>query len=174
MIDLRTQSEEPINPPRPGVQPVAGGPEPASRSVVLSAASGGEERSALSAAGADEEAPQSPDTKSRVEHSPARKKTTSKAKPRSKRERMGGALHEILDVEGAAEALGVSRRLVLRLLREGKLPGKKVGREWRILRSAIVQWLKTPEGDSASPPWLRDALESGRATLGGKDSGGRE
>jgi len=172
MIDLRTRSEEPIQPPRTGMQPVDGAP--ASRTEALPGASGGEEQVALSAHVPDgQQGSQPPDAKA-IKKSPAKKKAPSTAKPRSKRERMGGALHEILDVEGAAEALGVSRRLVLRLLREGKLPGKKVGREWRILRSAIVQWLKTPEGDSSSPPWLRDAIESGRATLGGKSPGGRE
>lgn len=52
---------------------------------------------------------------------------------------------EILNAEGAAEALGVSPRLVLRLAREGKLPGKKVGKEWRFRRSALLRWLGDTE-----------------------------
>lgn len=89
--------------------------------------------------------------------------TKAKSRPRSQRERMKTSLQEILDVEGAAKALGVSRRLVLRLLRDGELPGRKVGREWRILRSAIVQWLKEPE--SKEPTWLERAVEKGRVSV---------
>jgi excisionase family DNA binding protein len=92
---------------------------------------------------------------------PGGKKSKPRTRPRSKRERMRTSLQEILDVEGAAAALGVSRRLVLRLLRAGELPGKKVGREWRILRSAIVGWLKEPAGGK-EPQWLEKAREAGR------------
>jgi excisionase family DNA binding protein len=86
---------------------------------------------------------------------------------------MRTSFHEILDVAGAAVALGVSERLVLRLLRSGKLPGKKVGREWRLSRSAILLWLKTPEASAErGPKWLENALQSGRAEVGGERSGG--
>jgi excisionase family DNA binding protein len=40
-------------------------------------------------------------------------------------------------VEGAADVLGVSARLVQRLAREGKIPGTKIGRSWRFVRSAL-------------------------------------
>ena len=43
---------------------------------------------------------------------------------------------EILDAEGAAAMLGVSVRYMVRLAREGTVPAKKVGRQWRFLRSA--------------------------------------
>lgn len=44
---------------------------------------------------------------------------------------------EILNAEEAAVVLGVSERLLLRLARDGEVPGKKLGREWRFLRSAL-------------------------------------
>jgi excisionase family DNA binding protein len=44
---------------------------------------------------------------------------------------------EILNASGAAKALGISRRLLLRLARQGVIPGKKLGREWRFLRSHL-------------------------------------
>jgi excisionase family DNA binding protein len=44
---------------------------------------------------------------------------------------------EILNAKDAAIVLGISERLVLRLARDGEIPGKKLGREWRFLRSAI-------------------------------------
>jgi hypothetical protein len=54
---------------------------------------------------------------------------------------------------------------VLRLLRSGKLPGKKVGREWRLSRSAILSWLKTPEASGENPKWLERAVEAGRVKV---------
>lgn len=102
----------------------------------------------------------------------ATKTKTRKKKPRSKRERMKMTLPDILDAEGAAEALGVSKRLVLRLFRQGELRGRKVGREWRVAKGELLRWLREPEaaaGPADEPRWLRGALDSGRATLGGKE-----
>lgn len=48
---------------------------------------------------------------------------------------------EILDSQQAAVALGVSERLVLRLAREARIPGQKVGRSWRFSRSALRNYL---------------------------------
>ena len=45
--------------------------------------------------------------------------------------------NEILNAEGAAKALGISKGLLLRLAREGIVSGKKLGREWRFLRSDL-------------------------------------
>ena len=44
---------------------------------------------------------------------------------------------EILNADGAAEMLGISKRLLLRLAREGVVPGQKLGREWRFIRSDV-------------------------------------
>ena len=44
---------------------------------------------------------------------------------------------EILNAGQAAAMLGISQRLLLRLAREGEIPGLKLGREWRFLRSAL-------------------------------------
>ena len=52
---------------------------------------------------------------------------------------------EVLNKEGAARLLGLSERLVLRLAREGRLPGKKLGKEWRFRRSAILRSLDEPD-----------------------------
>ncbi len=37
--------------------------------------------------------------------------------------------------------LGVSVRYMVRMAREGIVPAKKVGRQWRFLRSALRNWL---------------------------------
>jgi excisionase family DNA binding protein len=46
---------------------------------------------------------------------------------------------EILTVEEAATILKISAFTVRKYLREQKLEGKKVGKEWRILRSSLMK-----------------------------------
>jgi excisionase family DNA binding protein len=70
---------------------------------------------------------------------------------------------EVLNADGAAQILGVSARLVLRLARQGKLPGKKVGKEWRFRRSTLLQWLGKVE--TPPPDWVQKLLEAGNAEL---------
>ena len=48
---------------------------------------------------------------------------------------------EVLDSHGAAELLHVHLSTVQELAREGKLPGRKVGKDYRFLRSALLAWL---------------------------------
>jgi excisionase family DNA binding protein len=47
----------------------------------------------------------------------------------------------VLTVEQAAELLQVDADTVSTLAREGTLPGRKVGREWRFARAALLRWL---------------------------------
>ena len=58
----------------------------------------------------------------------AKKKASNRSVPEDK---------EILNAPEAAAVLGISERLLLRLARNGEVPGKKLGREWRFLRSAL-------------------------------------
>lgn len=46
--------------------------------------------------------------------------------------------HEVLTTDEAAAFLRVSTKTVLALAREGTLPGEKVGRAWRFLRSDVL------------------------------------
>ncbi len=48
---------------------------------------------------------------------------------------------EVLDVEGAAGLLDMSEEAVRRLSRLGKIPGRKVGREWRYSRERLLRWI---------------------------------
>jgi len=41
----------------------------------------------------------------------------------------------------AAEVLKLNRRTVLKLLKEGKLPGKKIGKSWRISEQLLHRFL---------------------------------
>ena len=49
----------------------------------------------------------------------------------------------ILDVEGAALLLGVSKHTVYRLISKDRLPAARVGREWRFHRLTLIQWVAT-------------------------------
>ena len=48
---------------------------------------------------------------------------------------------EILDVDGAARALGVSTRTIYSLARKGELPAMRVGREWRFSLRNLREWV---------------------------------
>lgn len=52
---------------------------------------------------------------------------------------------EVLNAEGAARFLGVTARFVLRLARAKRLPGRKLGKEWRFSRAGLLAWLGDPE-----------------------------
>lgn len=60
---------------------------------------------------------------------------------------------EILNIDGAAALLGVSVKTFSKVLREGDVPGRKVGREWKFSRQALIDWI----GNSRS----QDFLDSG-------------
>lgn len=47
----------------------------------------------------------------------------------------------MLDAAGAAGLLKVSTKTVLKLARLGELPARKVGREWRFERSALLDYV---------------------------------
>jgi excisionase family DNA binding protein len=55
---------------------------------------------------------------------------------------------EILNMEEAAELFGVSIKTFIKLLREENVPARKIGREWRFSKSALVAWLS--QGSSRS------------------------
>jgi excisionase family DNA binding protein len=48
---------------------------------------------------------------------------------------------EILNIDGAAAFLGVSVKTFSKVLREGDVPGRKVGREWKFSRQALIDWV---------------------------------
>lgn len=55
--------------------------------------------------------------------------------------------NDVLSMEEACALLGVGEKTMIRVLREEHLPARKIGREWRFSRTALLQWLA--EGDSA-------------------------
>jgi excisionase family DNA binding protein len=62
---------------------------------------------------------------------------------------------EILNIDGAAALLGVSIKTFSKVLREGEVPGRKVGREWKFSRTALIAWV----GSSRSRAFLDVAEE---------------
>lgn len=52
---------------------------------------------------------------------------------------------EILNVGQAAEYLGFHADTVREKARLGEIPGRKVGREWRFSRTALLEWLREGE-----------------------------
>ena len=53
----------------------------------------------------------------------------------------------ILTVPQAAEKLQMNPDIVRDYLRLGKLPGRKVGKAWRVLESDLEQWISTGQGE---------------------------
>jgi len=58
-------------------------------------------------------------------------------------------MSRILDVEQTAEKLGMTPKLVREHLRRGRLPGRKLGKSWRILESDLEAWMSA--GTSSQP-----------------------
>lgn len=50
--------------------------------------------------------------------------------------------HEVLTADEAAALLRVSTKTVLALARAGSLPGEKVGRAWRFIKSDVVAYVR--------------------------------
>jgi excisionase family DNA binding protein len=49
---------------------------------------------------------------------------------------------DILDLGGLSSYLRIPRSTLYRLAQQGRIPGKKVGRQWRFLRAAVDRWLE--------------------------------
>jgi len=75
---------------------------------------------------------------------PRSKKTTEKApKPLRETTAVNGPTGEVLTLREAAAYLRLGEPDVLRLVREQELPGRQLGSEWRFLKTAIENWLRT-------------------------------
>ena len=53
-------------------------------------------------------------------------------------------MSEILTVKEGAALLKTSRQQIRRMIQNGELPAVKVGREWRISRNALLDYLGFP------------------------------
>lgn len=62
---------------------------------------------------------------------------------------------EVLNSEEAAKFLRVHVKTALRLACQGKIPGCKIGGEWRFLRSELTEWLRGIGSNNARPSNVR-------------------
>jgi excisionase family DNA binding protein len=51
---------------------------------------------------------------------------------------------EVMNAEQAGQFLQVDESVVIELAASGKLPGRKLGADWRFSRAALVAWLAGP------------------------------
>ncbi len=53
--------------------------------------------------------------------------------------------NDILDVRRAAIYLDITQPTLRRLVRNGTVPAKKVGKAWRFSRSQLAEWIRAGE-----------------------------
>jgi len=53
----------------------------------------------------------------------------------------GSSDREILNIEEAAALLGVSIKTFNKVLHSTKMPARKIGREWKFSRRALIDWV---------------------------------
>ncbi|HZN58978.1 MAG TPA: helix-turn-helix domain-containing protein [Planctomycetota bacterium] len=58
---------------------------------------------------------------------------------------------EVLTIEELASFLKLKRQTIYRWAQVGKLPGAKIGKEWRFRRSVIEKWFEDNFGKSQTP-----------------------
>jgi len=49
---------------------------------------------------------------------------------------------EILTLEEASQLLRISKEALYQYARGGRIPAKKVGRQWRFIRTQVINWLE--------------------------------
>jgi excisionase family DNA binding protein len=57
---------------------------------------------------------------------------------------------EVLNVDELAGYLDIPKSTVYKLVREGEIPARKVGRHWRFLKDAVDGWLANRGEDKPS------------------------
>ena len=64
---------------------------------------------------------------------------------------------EILNIEEAAELLGVSIKTFNKVLHSQDMPARKIGREWKFSRRALIEWV----GNGRAAEFYREDREPG-------------
>ena len=76
---------------------------------------------------------------------------------------------EILNIEEAARLLGVSVKTFNKVLHAESLPARKIGREWKFSRRALIDWV----GSGRSVDFYRESDRNGDPDRSKQTSGGR-
>lgn len=79
---------------------------------------------------------------------------------------------EILNIEEAAELLGVSIKTFNKVLHSESIPARKIGREWKFSRSALIAWVGSGlsddfYGETTSTNGRRSRREADRQSAAG-------
>lgn len=82
-------------------------------------------------------------------------KTKVKSRPKASANGVAPTAAEVFTLPEAAAYLRVSETDLLQLVDDQALPGRQFGVEWRFLKSAIQDWLRTPP-----KPGTREAILS--------------
>ncbi len=69
-------------------------------------------------------------------------------------------MDEVYNLEQAMQLFGVSERTMIKLLREERIPARKIGREWRFSKTALLDWL----GSGVSSDYLNQMEQTRVAT----------
>jgi excisionase family DNA binding protein len=59
----------------------------------------------------------------------------------------GSPDREIMTIEEAAELLGVSVKTFNKVLHSQSIPARKIGREWKFSRQALIDWIGSGRSD---------------------------
>ena len=68
---------------------------------------------------------------------------------------------EILTIEEAAELLGVSLKTFNKVLHSEDVPARKIGREWKFARRALIEWV----GSGRASQFYREEREEAEAEV---------
>ncbi len=67
---------------------------------------------------------------------------------------------EILNIDEAAALLGVSIKTFNKVLHSQNIPARKIGREWKFSRQALIDWV----GSGRSSEFYREASDASEET----------
>jgi len=71
-------------------------------------------------------------------------------------EKNGDVPRDILNIDEAAELLGVSVKTFNKVLHAEDMPARKIGREWKFSRKALIEWV----GSGRSREFYRDGAHA--------------
>ena len=74
---------------------------------------------------------------------------------------MSDAPRDILTIDQAAELLGVSVKTFNKVLHNEPIPARKIGREWKFSRQALIDWV----GSGVSLDFYRESSPNGNGTM---------
>jgi excisionase family DNA binding protein len=92
-----------------------------------------------------------------------------------------GLFFDVFTLEEAAKYLKITPKEVRELAKEGRIPGQMIGRKWRFLKAALVDWLGNANArknawqqfgalaDDPTLPDLMNLIEENRRRLNAED-----